>query len=58
MNDQSHTSNLTNEWQGDLQSNAQLTCRRAVLLGAAAGAVAAFGVDPARAVLSVEAIRG
>ena len=58
MNDQSHTSNLTNEPQGDLQSNAQLTRRRAVLLAAAAGAVAAFGVDPGQAVLSVDLNQG
>jgi TolB protein len=50
MNDQSRAFNLTNEWQGDLQRNAQLTRRRAVLLGAAASAVAASGVGPAQAV--------
>jgi TolB protein len=58
MNDRSRTPNLTNESHGDLESNAQLTRRRAVLLGAAAGAVSEFGVGPTQAVLSVELNKG
>src|SRR5262249_11773920 len=54
------TFHLKNDSQGDRRSNAPLTRRRDVLLGAAAGigAVAALGAEPARAQLSLDIKRG
>src|SRR5262252_5286042 len=53
------TSNLTSNSHGGWQSNT-LVARRDVLRGAAAsiGAVAAFGVEPARAVLRLDLTQG
>ncbi len=60
MYDRFGTSHLKNDSHGDERSNALLTRRRDVLLGAAAGigAVAAFGVAPARAVLRFDLNQG
>jgi len=58
MNGQYRISSLTDESQGDLQSNAQMTRRRAVLLGATTGAVAAFGVGPTQAKLNIDVDQG
>jgi len=60
MYDRFRSYNFKIDLDRDRRSNAPLTRRRAVLLGAAAGigAVAAFGADPARAVLTVDVNRG
>ncbi len=60
MYDRFGTSHLKNDSHGDERSNALLTRRRDVLLGAAAGigAFAAFGVAPARAVLRFDLNQG
>ena len=54
------TSNLNNDSHGDRQGNGQLPRRRDVLLGAAAsiGAVAAFGINAAGAVLRFDLNQG
>ena len=60
MYDRFGTSHLKNDSHGDLRSNALLMRRRDVLLGAAAaiGAVGAFGVAPAQAVLRFDLNQG
>src|SRR6266851_3818089 len=60
MYDRFSTSHLKNDSHGGGRSNALLPRRRDVLLGAAAGigAVAAFGVAPARAVLRFDLNQG
>src|SRR6266853_6299437 len=60
MYDRFSTSHLKNDSHGGGGSNALLPRRRDVLVGAAAGigVVAAFGVDPARAVLRFDLNQG
>ena len=60
MYDRSGTSNLKNGSHGERRRDLSLTRRRDVLLGAAAGigVVAAFGSDPARAVLRFDLNQG
>jgi TolB protein len=60
MYDRFGTFHLKNDSHGDRRTNGSLTRRRDVLLGAAAtiGAVAAFGVAPARAVLRFDLNQG
>src|SRR5499425_1687227 len=60
MYDRFGTFHLNNDSHGDRRTNASLTRRRDVLLGAAAtiAAVAAFGANPARAVLRFDLNQG